>query len=243
MKRFKEFIKEKVKPIIITALPVHGKHAVKKYNDVKEPEDLKEEKQKSWLLTNDNAHIGKLNQVHKYLHDLHSDLDKHKHFDHIKAYTDDSQIINSSLIGRHLRGERKPISDSAKTLDKVIRSQKPLEKELHVYHGTNAWNPGEEASKHPDRLIHMPAFTSTTVDKEQVIHFTSDEHNQVGEAGRHVLHIRLKPGQHGAYIGDHGSWENEHEYLLPHSQTLRVHPEPIKSAGMHIWRAEVVHDH
>ena len=243
MKRFKEFIKEKIKPIVITAVPVHGRHAVKKHSEVECAEDLKEEKQKSWIQTNDNAHIGKLHQVHKYLHNLHSDLDKHKHFDYIRHYSDDSQIINSTLIGRHLRGDSKPIPDSAKTLDKVIKSQKPLEKELHVYHGTNTWNPGEEASKHPERLVHMPAFTSTTISKRRVKHYTSEEHNPVGEAGSHVLHIRLKPGQHGAYIGDHGSWENEHEFLLPHSQTLRVHSEPIESAGMHIWRAEIVHDH
>jgi hypothetical protein len=57
-----------------------------------------------------------------------------------------------------------------------------------------------------------------------------------------VLHIHLKKGQRGLYVGEHSAVGNEHEYLLPRHTTLKVHPTPtILPPGSHFSNMEPIH--
>ena len=266
MKKFKEYIKKSVDkkdPILITAEPVHGSHA-KKRKTKKTPRVVKEESKvtmSKWLMQHDNHHLGPSHiDVDKKLHDHHWD----EHGDYFKkamhAYTEDSNEINKYLIA-HASGKK--ITDNkydrmdhetrekhVKNLDAHLNNpHNALKHDLHVYHGTTSWNPGHEAAKHPEGHIRIPTYVSTSIHKHVAHNFgTKDDYgegDEMTESRRHVLHVHLKEGDPGKYIGNNTSVDrNEHEFLLPRNKVYKVHPKPTKlSDGTHVWHAEMLKDH
>jgi hypothetical protein len=107
-------------------------------------------------------------------------------------------------------------------LDDFLHS-KPIDHELHVFHGTKHWHPGQEAAKHPEGHIMLPAYTSTSIDKVSARGFA-----QMPNDGTHahMLHIHLKPGDKGHYLGSNSEYADEKEFLLPRKTVLKIHKKP-----------------
>ena len=246
MKSFLHFLKEK-DPVRIDAMPMHGSHSVHKSDKpvkiTAQPmhgkhSKLQESKETSWLDKNDNTHLGASHvEIDKKLHD--HNFAKHPQKKALDSYTDDSYDINRALIEKN-KNHKNHIAQLSKAV-----SNSPLHHDIHVYHGTNGFHPGNEAKKHKEGHIHLPAFTSTTIDKHMAHSFANFQHEDTKKTG-HILHIHVKKGQHGKYIGSHSKNEhgdNEHEMLLQKGLVLKVHPKPKKLAdGTHIWHSHIIHE-
>ena len=194
-----------------------------------------------WVRNHQNLHIGLTpSHVHNELKSRYP-LSGVPHQDAIHSYNQSSKEINHALVSSSRGGHS--LNDGHKAhvthLDKAI-GHHALTHDLHVYSGLG-FHPGEEAAKSPDNHIHLPAYTSSSIDKEKASFFARD-----AKEAQHLLHIHLKPGQKGLYLGDKG---NEKEFLLPRNIKLRVHPKPEKvgpssspylPSNLHVWRAEVV---
>ena len=265
MKRFKEFVhgKKGKEPILIPVAPVHGSHAHHKKHEKKHVDENFNMPATSnavdWADHNDNTHLGKtLGEVHNKL-----DIPRSKFFEipgneHVSGYTQKSYRVNEDLLDKaHKRPltwhtDPKQLSNSVKHLDKALGHQ-TLDHDLHVYHGTTKFNPGELSSKHPKRLIKSAAYMSTSIDKDKAMRFASRwpssdiEHveghgKSWGEAEKpHILHIHLKPGQKGMYVGDNSHHQKEREFILPRNTVLKVHPTPtVLHNGVTVWHSHVV---
>lgn len=194
-----------------------------------------------WVHNNQNLHLGLTPEhVHSSLKSRYP-ISQAPHQEAIHNYNQSSKEINGALIHGSKSGH--PLSDSHKAhvtnLDKAI-DHHALTHDLHVYSGVG-FHPGEEAAKNPNNHIHLPAYTSSSIDKEKASFFARDN-----KGDQHLLHIHLKPGQKGLYLGDKGK---EREFLLPRNQTLKVHPKPERvgsssnpylPSNLHVWHAEIV---
>lgn len=167
----------------------------------------------------------------------------------IKKYTFDSGPLNKHLFSIHKSG--KPLSPRhaplVRDMDSAM-SRNKLHKPLTVFSGTH-FDPNEEASKNSSRHVHLPAYTSTSLDAPTarvfaVTHLPYTGRNvRSGEKGvKHVLRIHLPEGHHGFYIGQHSSSGQEHEFIMPRNTRLRIaeHPEVHHSEGeyepnIHVW--------
>jgi len=264
MKSFKSFIKKanlitavpthgkhaQEKPPIITAEPVHGKHAIKEDNDA----------YYDWNYHNDNSHLGKDTQdVHNKIN-LSTNQFKKKHgstsVEHLHNYSAFSQDTNRHLIHKAVGGKSPfennlgldPVKresnakDMVHGVDHALKNSK-LDHDLHVYHGTNTWHPGEESAKHSEGIVHLPTYLSTSISKSVGVDYTHP-HTKLENKGHHILHIHLKKGQHGAYLGNNSCFDGEHEFLMPRDTKLKIHPEPTKlkydGNDLHVWHAHVV---
>lgn len=263
MKRFKEY---KQKPIVIKAAPVHGCHATKALNESSPIVPVQATIPHVWYEKHDNDHIA------SNVNGVNDKLKTHINNDHLSDYTHYSRDTNLELIHKaagkpsifddedYFHKDEREIKkakfhETVKGLDHLIDNHKPLEHDLHVYHGTQQWHPGKEAAKHSDGHVHLPGYTSTSISKDRANYFSGRGAPWAEEkAGSHILHIHLKKGQKGVYVGHNTSAdENEHEFLLPRGTTLKIHPKPIKltnyhkdGAGklhprhVHVWHAEPV---
>jgi len=275
VKTFKDFVKpvlikadpshgaHATKPIVITALPSHGSHAIKR--ELKESYERivsSADKYDSWLDKNDNKHIGKdLDEVSSNLH-VH-DLPSRRGFKHLKKYTDFSGTLNGHLISKHVgkshHSDGEKLDHQAKQLDDFIKKHgSSPEKGMKLYHGTQEWNPGEEASKHPKRLIHLPGYTSTSVDKHLANRFAGGLRLNDPSSGSHILEIHTGPEHKGVHLGNHSYFPGERETILPRGLTLKIHPKPrilehtfhvknhdtgeveSRARKVHVWKAKIV---
>jgi hypothetical protein len=238
MKTFKQFILESCDHGMKDGLPC----AV-----VLRPDHLTEEDHRmaKWSLDHSaNAHLGstkmKQGDALAWDHPISPEDRQHLH-----RYTKSSNSLNSELFRRHVEDHPEPNPASVPTkggdshhdvaaLDKAVSH--PLKRDVHVYSGVR-FNPGQVASRHPEGHIHLPAYTSTSLDRGVA--------NQFADSG-HILHVHLKAGDKARYLGADSHYTHEKEVLLPRHTTLKVHPEPtkVKEEGgntVHVWHAHVVH--
>lgn len=273
MKRFKDFMLEdkEPEPILVPYMPAHGDHSKppkdKKSvqesffgNDAPTPEyhNPRTANSVKWANSNENHHLGQtVEDVHQKLDAPRSEFNERPHIDAVKRYTRSSLELNDYLMSKAHKTQPKYVSPSsfpihkehAEGIDNALKDTS-LSHDLHVYHGTQKWNPGSLASQHPQRKIKFPTFTSTSIDKRKASEFAGktimdhphkpiDTHRP--EHGSHILHIHLKKGQKGMYVGSNSEFESEKEFLLPRKTILKVHHEPtILDNGTHVWHAHVV---
>ena len=163
--------------------------------------------------------------------------------DYDRAFYKDSH----NMFKKKLRDTNEKI----KHIDGFLKDQK-LPHDLHVYHGTEGFDPGKLASKHPKRLIKSAAYMSTSIKKHIAAGFAGSttgtpdgvggftSANGYNNKNKHILHIHLKKGQRAAYLGSHSNFHEEHEALLPRNTTLKVHHEPtVLVDGTKVWHATV----
>lgn len=207
--------------------------------------------QSGWADINDNHHLGDDHQdVHEKLHERYPfDHIRHKH--EVHEYTSVSRPLNKHLLASYLIGEH-PGNQVYRThvpsLDKAVNHHE-LKHDLHVYSGVG-FHPGEKAAKDPDNKLFLPAYTSTSIHKGTAVTFADAQeghtHPYIHRPAKHILHIHLKKGQKGLYVGDHSTHDHEYEFLLPRNTTLRVHPKPsvventYGGEQIHVWHAHVV---
>jgi hypothetical protein len=177
------------------------------------------------------------------------------HSDAVEMYTTYSRHVNRTLLKHYEAGYDDPPKvdeHNIHKLDQAIGHNK-LKHDLHVYSGVG-FHPGEKCEMCHKGNLHLPAYTSTSICKKTATVFshaiegTTDKYNH--EPVNHVLHIHLKKGQKGLYVGKHSNYDqNEYEYILPRHTTLKVHPKPsVVPEGGHagndyktyIWHAHVI---
>lgn len=195
---------------------------------------------------NHNDHLGeKVSDVHENLSNP-DDISDHER-SHLHNYTKGSRHLNAKLYEHHMEGWDTPrsapgrdstITHSTKELDKA--TSVPLSHELHVHTGVR-FHPGEVAAKHPEGHVHLPAFTSTSISGGIASDFT---YPVGGE--NHVLHVHMKPGDKGRYVGHISHFKHEKEFVLPRQTTLKIHPTPDKymdgaGGAVHVWHATIHH--
>jgi hypothetical protein len=243
--------RKQIAPILIPSDPVHGAHS-------KPKRSLKEETvhgYHKWMEKHNNHHLGKNHEeVHEKINQSKEDFEKNPDHHHLMNYSDSSYVTNHNLLKlakkekpewadgqqskKFNKKRKKHVVRMVNGLDRTFkRDDSKLKHDLHVYHGTDKFNPGELASQHPDRKIKSAAYMSTSINKKQVEAFAGRHNNS------HIIHIRLKKGQKAKYLGDNSKHVNERECLLPRNTTLKIHHKPTKlSCGTHVWHARVVDD-
>lgn len=251
MKTLSRFLVESrgnIPPILVNVEPVHGRHSNRKRLDEETERPVKEYNIKDFYEPNPEN-----------IKDIESELDAHyprKYLEDnrdernaINNYTSGSRSLNMALIKHANRDWSGPhpfetTSNSwAKSLDNIMDSHK-LPRNLTVYSGTG-FDPDEFAKNHPDREIHLPAYTSTAIDPQwgaefskPIAHITtdgktipSDDAHDLGkhsikQTNSHILKIKLPEGHPGYYVGSKGSLANEKELLLPRGMILRIPKKP-----------------
>lgn len=213
-----------------------------------------------WTNENPNPHLGDdHDDVHKKLSMSDHEWKHHPHKDSLYHYSLGSNDINNYHIARETgqkeksphqidhewddeweksrkRTKKMALIKHSHNIDKAMRKSS-LKHDVHVYHGLKGWNPSEEAAKHPERKIKLPAYTSTSIHRSTADNFAGEDANRE----KHVLHIHLKKGQKGIYLGHHSHYDNEREMLLPRGTTLKIHKhkDRVKSD----WNVDTIIHH
>lgn len=239
--------KKGAKPVTITAQPTHGSHSVSEDLQESSIYDVPVNKMDPALNDHGNKHIGQT--VHEVAKKLHNpELKKAKGFRSVEKYTGFSGDINQELIHKAAgkpgssfdtdayrdlndkerstlkRGHARKVT----ALDSFIDNHPRTSHDMVVYHGTHRWNPGKESAKHPEGHIHLPAYTSTSIDKHKANAFAAGHTHFKTDAGHHILEIHLPKGHKGVYLGSHSIHDDEKEFLLPRGTNLKIHPNPTK---------------
>lgn len=173
---------------------------------------------------------------------------------------DGSREINDSLRKNWLHETPIPdhIKDHIKSIDGALHQYVPLSDSLKLYSGlpespvTTAgfeWN-----STRSKKLIHLPAFTSSSTSPlkslefanldNHSVHHESDHHGVILPKSRHVLQMEFDGGIHdAASVLDHSRNPHEKEVLLGRGHEFILHPRPtlVIPPGYHhriyVWRA------
>lgn len=258
MKTFKRYLKENTEPVQ-GQLDSMGRPCVvishTRRKSVTESEG-KSSHLMDWVDKNDNAHIS--HHQHQIGEKLHKDQGESEpehgnpRHEAIKTYTHDSRSLNKGLLEHHLRNEEPPehFEDHTVAHMDAATNHHSLKTPLHVYSGTS-FDVGAVAAKHPDRHIHLPAFTSTSTTKmtaSSFSHLLPDEHGQ--NYTHHIIHFHLPVGHKGVYVGEthneneFSSIPGEREFILPRKQTMKIGENPdvhhYNGTQFHIWHAHPV---
>jgi hypothetical protein len=201
-----------------------------------------------------NISEDKNGEEHSDLHDRlvahHKNYDEHD-LTAIKNYTDDSYNLNRYLHRKHndeTTQDRYPEHElHAKMMDKAVTTHKAPE-DFHVYSGLRK-SPEHNLPK--DGNVHLPAYTSTSLSKSTARQFARGDadskhaNNTVASTSfppKHILHIHIPEGHHGAYVDHHSENQGEEEYILPRDTKLHIHhtPEYDKKHHSMIWHAHPI---
>lgn len=172
-------------------------------------------------------------------------------------YVDTSARLNRHLVNAHLldlkldpnhpdyhknaeRAARKQFGDDI-DVDDVVRNFKTrfeatrgalsnapaLHRDIQVYTGVGAGFHVEEERKKTGGLIHLPAFTSTSIVPYTAAGFAwrSMEKDEKPYAEMVRIHVP-KGSRHGMYLEGNVSHLDEREFLLNHGKNLRLRGEP-----------------
>lgn len=193
-------------------------------------------------------------QTHEELSD-HYRLKDNDQINAVRNYTGGSSKLNKHLFetgGDHDKINHDKMMDygyDMRQLDAAL-DQRKAHKDFHVYSGI-PFNPNEV--KNTDGLIHLPAYTSTSLKFAKAAAFSrnfSDHDDPEHTSHNHILKIHIPEGsKHGGYIDQHSSYKDkEHEFLMKRNSIIRVEPVPethIASNGIdhvkvHVWNAHIV---
>lgn len=177
-------------------------------------------------------------------------------------YTTDSLHINRSLLHLHARGidpsdhenalnhliHRTPnalrpaeaLAEIPK-LDAALKTHTiPAHETFHVYSGVSK-DFNISKLRENNEKVHLPAYTSTSLDPKVAASFASG----LGKDHREMLRIKIpKESQHGTFIGSATSNDQEHEFLLHRGKTIKFDgpPKIFKDKNGHGWpRNYLVH--
>lgn len=276
MKTFKEFREEqKKKPENMET--VFGSHSVPKsarkdietqFGSHSKPKPVLEEKKffgDAGLLKDQAAvkpHLLTPAQ-HDHIHNKVAPLDFEKMSSNeqeaVHDYSDESRPINSTLH-QHAKGHdvstvnKQAYRKTIGHLDSVMRRRSTSE-DMHVYTGLKhspAKHFKKEEGKVPEKkVVHLPAFTSTSTSvksargfAEPTMHPNDERHgitySEDGEA-RHILKIHVPKGTPAMSLKEKSFAPEEHEVLLHRGMHIEVHHQPEHlSKDTFLWHARVV---
>lgn len=149
------------------------------------------------------------------------------HKEALNWYTSDSGAINNHLISSEFTdpGDLKDIENAAADIHDAIKTHGvPLEQDHHVYSGT-MHKPFSELR--PGETVHMPAFTSSSININVAKTFTGIHSN------RTILHFHLPKGySNGIHVEGISDLPHEQEYLLNKDQKWKVHAVKDYNGGI-----------
>ena len=170
--------------------------------------------------------------------------DKVIHSKAIQYYTADSSSLNSRLW----KGEADFDLNAIRGLDSV--TSKPIHRNITVFSGLSHGNLAKSLLKTKDNILHLPAYTSTSImlpvahafcsPKQSLPHhtyFVKNNYNYNGpseeddELKKHfhgdILAFNLKKNVHrGSYINTHSLHTTEKEFLLPRDIHVKISKHP-----------------
>ena len=235
MLSFSEYLVEIKKPEQVE----NEKNALKEYLSDKHPYHKLDSEERSSI----KEYTKNSRDLNNHLYKSHSpDATSYDFKDSKKIpYKNSKEFNTESMLHEHMIKHLDSAADKSKT-----------KKAFHTYSGIK-FDPDKEASKHPDRHIHLPAYTSTTLDPNIAKRFAytrgGDESNNV----HHVLKIKVKKGTKAIPVLDHTSYPTpEDEVLLARNTTLKIANKPHKKEkyrkfgfstelNIHHWHAEIMH--
>lgn len=268
--------KERKQPVIVDVLPVHGSHSSKGSikESFEHGENVRVEPGMHGEAFHKKHGISdrKWRNIDKSYKPSAMDHPTHTPLKSIKQYTEASGI-NHQLIN-HATGKpsyfdeshekylaknpkhpeknslvfsqrNRQFNNQKRHLDHAISSHK-LKSKAVVYHGTS-FNPHEFASKHPDRHIHMPSYTSTSSSSDMAAGFAAPHYNpeKPSKDNSHVLRIHLPKGHEVLPILHRSYHDHEHEILLHRDSKFKISEKPTHSVDfghkvVHFWDAHPV---
>ncbi len=140
-----------------------------------------------------------------------------KQLKEIREFANSSFPVNASLIGHHHVGQTATGNVhgiSLPTMDSITKRK--VGRKLTIHSGMG-FDPRPLVNK--DGLLHLPAYTSTSISKESAINFANKK--EAKEKG-HVLSLELNKEDKGVYLGDN-AFPHEKEFLLPRNTTIKIH--------------------
>ena len=241
-----EHSKEKKEKEIPSMMISQGEHSREKIK-----EEILPASRLSQLEHETNKHIASdMGEVHAKLHD-EQDFNKLKpeHRGAIRDYTISSLGVNSELFQANKNKEKpdRSLTTRIRNTDSALKQFK-LSKPLNTYSGVK-FDPGREAGDSPDRKIHLPAYTSSSISPKVAHGFSKMSSHPTDPTKRisHVLRFNLPEGHHGIYAGQHSEHPHEKEFIIPRDTTVKIGDKPEvyqhptnKNEEIHIWDAHPV---
>lgn len=181
----------------------------------------------------------------------------------IRGYTQNSNWLNKTLYENHLNGNPNPefilsglqppyqVYHHLPSLDHAVEHYK-IGHEMNVYSGV-PFHPDIVASKHPNRHIILPAYTSTSIEKGAAYSFSKKNARKISEdhgfdpTHKHIVRFNLKPGQKGNFAYKNSRYSGELEYVLPRNSKIQVAEKPQvfvdkeHGGSVSVWDAHMVH--
>lgn len=172
--------------------------------------------------------------------------DEHKA--HIAKYTghEGEKSVYSTKMNKDLiKNKGKPSRAHQSTADGLSDAiqKNRVQHEAHVYSGAS-FDPREHLDDKGTLRSH--AFISATHHKR--VAFGYAQHSKAKGAGpysaRHIMHIRLRPGDPATTVAHHSGWKGEHETVIDRNTRLRhtgttSHYNPDDERWYHIHHMEV----
>lgn len=171
-----------------------------------------------------------------------------------------SETINHYMWENYLHGSPIPsdVHEHIRNIKSVLIPEKVIDHLDHfkLYTGVQIspvatagleWN-----STRPIKLLHLPAFTSTTTNFDVATRFTSrdriaqhhesDHHGVILPGARHILELNFYGSiPDAASMIKHVGAKHEEEVLLGPNHTFELHPRPTFLSGYHdplyVWKA------
>lgn len=161
-------------------------------------------------------------------------VDDIQHAEVLRSHTISSHQVNRSLLkkhsGTHDGDDHYNLRDADRTSAAIQHFAKPADHEMHVYSGLKH-DAIKQAHDAGHTVVHMPAFTSTTINPNAATGFASDlKHKHIpGDRGthvsgvNHVAHFKIPKGYNkGVYVAGVSEHANEKEYLLDKGQSWKI---------------------
>lgn len=196
-----------------------------------------------------------------------ADLDSHYKLDKddkkaVTSYTLQSAHLNESLLHKHLNptdhfhaaDHERMHGAQVKKMDTFLSKHKTKE-DMHVYTGSG-FSPERYKDKNHQKdqpiKVHLPSYTSSSIHQHVAEDFAKHDAHEDNKGAykdhHHMLKIHVPKDSHGAYLGKHSQFPEEHEFVLPRDSKIHVHPEPTVhhplgkgKKPIAIWHAKLVH--
>lgn len=193
--------------------------------------------------------------IHHYNHSIQNPSES------TKAYTSHLSIaVNQALIDHYKRGDQQSINGVKHHVAEIDSDliHVHAKNDLVLYSGFGASPMARSGEWHPTRtskVVHLPAYTSTSTNLETAVRFTvpdthtqhieSDHHGLILPNARHVVKINVPEGTNGiASVRNVSTNMHENEFLLARGHSIVLHHRPTAIHNeyrnpVYVWHADV----
>jgi hypothetical protein len=166
------------------------------------------------------------------------------HYNHTDTLSDNHKNIISSYMeedydemNRHLYQKaartlvnNRPSTDlKVNTLNNVLSTYPALNRDITVYTGVSRKNYIDAKRKAGNGVLHLPAFTSTSLYPEVAMRYAADSEKHCNDVGfvNDVMKITIPKGtRHGGFVNNLSQTPHEDEFLLKNNRHVKIDSEP-----------------